>query len=242
MAVRFSSAPALSFALVAAACAPDVPTGDAVANQALLADSRPAAPADVQVPAADAKLVVAFGDSLFAGYRLENGAGFAPVLERQLAAQGLKASVHNAAVSGDTTQAGRQRLAFAIDGLSRKPDLVIVGLGGNDMLRGLRPEDTRANLDAILTELRRREIPAMLTGMIAAPNLGRDYAAAFNAIYPELAEKYDVPLYPFILDGVVGQRRLMLDDGIHPNPAGVTAMVERVAPIVSQALESAPAS
>jgi acyl-CoA thioesterase-1 len=199
-----------------------------------------AAPAAPQAPARDTKLVVAFGDSLFAGYGLERSQGFAPALERRLAAAGLKASVFNAAVSGDTTQAGRQRLAFTLDGLPRKPDLVIVGLGGNDMLRGVAPEQTRANLEAILTELRARGIPAMLTGMIAAPNLGADYAARFNSIYPELAERFGVPLYPFFLEGAIGTRGLMLPDGIHPNARGVEAISARIAPLVARAIRSAP--
>ena len=190
------------------------------------------ATATASTPAADAKLVVVFGDSLFAGYNLAPDQGFAPALERGLAAQGSKARVFNAGVSGDTSAAGLQRLAFTLDGLVRKPDLMIVGLGANDMLRGLSPEATRANLDAILAELKKRGIPAMLTGMVAAPNMGADYAAAFNSIYPDLAKKYGVPLYPFFLDGVVGHRDLLLPDGMHPNAKGVDAIVTRVLPIV----------
>ncbi len=190
------------------------------------------ATATASTPAADAKLVVVFGDSLFAGYNLAPDQGFAPALERGLATQGNKARVFNAGVSGDTSVAGLQRLAFTLDGLDRKPDLMIVGLGANDMLRGLSPEATRANLDAILAELKKRGIPAMLTGMVAAPNMGADYAAAFNSIYPDLAKKYGVPLYPFFLDGVVGHRDLLLPDGMHPNAKGVDAIVTRVLPIV----------
>ena len=232
--------PALLLAAFAAACSPAAPEGETpnAANAALADDAAKAAP---QAPARDAKLVVAFGDSLFAGYGLERGGGFAPALERRLGAAGLKASVFNAAVSGDTTQGARQRLAFMLDGLPRKPDLVIVGVGGNDMLRGLGPEQTRANLEAILAELRTRQIPAMLTGMLAAPNLGAEYAAAFNPIYPQLASKFDVPLYPFFLEGAIGERGLMLADGIHPNKAGVDAIAARVAPLVAGAVASAPA-
>lgn len=207
---------ALPLAAFAAACSPAAPDAETPPNAVTAPRADDAAIAAPQALAPDARLVVAFGDSLFAGYGLDRGEGFAPALERRLAAGGLKASVFNAAVSGDTTQGARQRLAFTLDGLPRKPDLVIVGLGGNDMLRGLGPEQTRANLEAILTELRTRGIPAMLTGMLAAPNLGTEYAAAFNPIYPELAARFDVPLYPFFLDGVLGQRGLMLPDGIHP--------------------------
>lgn len=186
--------------------------------------------------ATDQRLVVAFGDSLFAGYNLAQDEGFAPALQRALAAAGKPARVFNAGVSGDTSAAGRQRLAFVLDGLDRKPDLVIVGLGANDMLRGLSPKDTRANLDAILAELKKRNIPAILTGMVAAPNMGADYAAAFNPIYPDLAKHYGVPLYPFFLDGVITDRALLLGDGIHPNKAGVEAIVAKVAPLVADTL------
>lgn len=185
---------------------------------------------------ADTKLIVAFGDSLYAGYQLPQDQGFAPVLERALAARGTKARVFNAGVSGDTSAAGLQRLAFVLDGLDHKPDLVVVGLGGNDMLRGLSPAETRANIDAILTELERRGIPAMLTGLQAAPNMGPDYARDFNALYPALAKKHGVPLYPFFLDGVITDRALLLDDGIHPNARGVETIVARVAPMVAERL------
>ena len=222
-----------AFAAACSPAAPDEETPPRAVNAPRADDAASAAP---QALAPDAKLVVAFGDSLFAGYGLERGKGFAPALERRLAARGLKASVFNAAVSGDTTQSARQRLAFTLDGLPRRPDLVIVGVGGNDMLRGLEPEQTRANLEAILTELRRRDIPAMLAGMLAAPNLGAEYAAAFNPIFSQLAARFDVPLYPFFLEGVIGRRGLMLDDGIHPNEAGVEAIAARVAPVAARAI------
>lgn len=207
----------------------------AARNQARQEDQA-AEPIEARAPQRDTKLVVAFGDSLYAGYNLGSGEGFAPTLERALGESGMKAQVVDAGVSGDTSGAGLARLAFALDGQPRKPDLVIVGLGGNDMLRGLSPDETRANLDKILAELKARGIPAMLTGMVAAPNLGRDYAASFNAIYPDLARKYDVPLYAFFLEGVIGQRQLMLADGIHPNAEGISKVVGGVAPMVAQAL------
>nr|WP_246263450.1 arylesterase [Parasphingopyxis algicola] len=177
-------------------------------------------------------LIVAFGDSLYAGYGLNQDEGFAPELENALRDSGLSVRVVNAGVSGDTTAAGRQRLAFTLDGLDAKPDLVIVGLGGNDMLRGISPDQTRANLAAILEDLDSRDIGAMLTGMVAAPNLGQDYGSEFNPIYPDLAEQFDVPLYPFFLDGVIQQPGLMLPDGIHPNANGIDAIVARVEPLV----------
>ena len=211
------------------------PAADQAAPTTNTAAARPIG-VDPAVAATDLQLVVAFGDSLFAGYNLPPQDGFAPALQRALTAAGKPSRVFNAGVSGDTSAAGRQRLSFVLDGLDRKPELVIVGLGANDMLRGLKPAETRANLDAMLTELKQRRIPAMLTGMVASPNMGADYAAAFNPIYPDLAKKYGVPLYPFFLDGVITNRTLLLDDGIHPNKAGVETIVAKVTPLVASAL------
>ena len=216
---------------LASGCSDQAPPPPPPTNAAISAEG--AAPA---TPAADRKLVVAFGDSLYAGYNLDQGQGLAPVLEAALAARGVKAQVVNAGVSGDTTAAGRARLAFTLDGLPRTPDLMLVGLGGNDMLRGLSPQDTRANLDAILAEAKARGIKVMLTGMLASPNMGADYAAAFNSIYPDLARKYDAALYPFMLDGVLGDQALLLPDGIHPNAQGVKRIAGRLAPMVAGAL------
>ncbi|WP_374939382.1 arylesterase [Sphingomonas sp. NBWT7] len=226
---------ALALVHLSAACSPTRDDRAGIDNAAAPA----AAPANVvqaAAPQGDRRLIVAFGDSLYAGYNLPAGDGFAPVLERALTAQGVSAQVMNAGVSGDTSAGGRSRLGFVLDGLPRKPDLVVLGLGANDMLRGLDPAATRTNLDAMLATLKTRGIPAMLTGMIAAPNMGADYAGAFNAIYPDLAKKYGVPLYPFFLDGVITDRNLLLGDGIHPNAAGVKRVVAKVAPIVADAL------
>ncbi len=184
------------------------------------------------------KLVVAFGDSLYAGYRLAPNDGFAPQLEAALIADGINARVHNAGVSGDTTAAGKLRLGFVLDNLEAKPDLVVLGLGGNDMLRGIKPEETRANMVAMLDDLQKRDIPVVLTGMLAAPNLGQDYASAFNGLFPQLAKQYDTPLYPFFLDGVVADKALMLPDGIHPNAKGVSRVVEGLSPLVEAALKA----
>ncbi len=183
------------------------------------------------------RLVVAFGDSLYAGYRLAPNEGLAPQLQAALQADGINARVHNAGVSGDTTAAGKTRLAFVLDNLDRKPDLVVLGLGGNDMLRGIKPAETRANMTAMMDELKRREIPVVLTGMLAAPNLGQDYGNAFNAIFPQLAKQYDAPLYPFFLEGVVTDSGLMLPDNIHPNAKGVSRVVEGLSPLVEAALK-----
>lgn len=183
-------------------------------------------------------LVLALGDSLYAGYNLDRGEGFPEELQNALVSQGIDAFVANAGVSGDTSAAGRQRLEYALDGLPRDPDLVVLGLGGNDMLRGIEPQETRANLDAMMATLSKRNIKVVLTGMIAAPNLGPDYSRAFNPIFPDLAQQYNAALYPFFLDGVVTEPSLMLPDGIHPNAEGVDKVVTNVAPIVAQALKN----
>jgi len=212
---------------------------------ALAACSKPApAPEAPKVSAtaaiaADAPVILAFGDSLYAGYRLAPGEGYPPKLEAALNASGVKARVVNAGVSGDTTAAAHDRLTFTLDNQKTKPALVLVGLGGNDMLRGLPPEQTRANLDAILSELDKRHIPALLTGMLAAPNMGNDYVSAFNPIYPALAKQHKVPLVPFFLQAVIGNDALLLDDHIHPNAQGVEKIVAATRDQVAKALEAA---
>ena len=195
----------------------------------MLGSAAPAAAKDVQI--------LAFGDSLTAGYGLAPGQGFAPQLEDVLRRHGVPARVTNAGVSGDTAAAGRARIRWTLDGLRTKPDLAVVALGANDMLRGLRPQQTRADLDAILAELKKRGIPVLLAGMLAAPNLGPQYRREFDSIYPDLARKYGTPLYPFFLAGVAGNSRLNLPDRVHPNFQGVKRMVTGIAPAVLRALE-----
>ncbi len=173
------------------------------------------------------------GDSLTAGYGLTAEEAFPAQLERALQAQGLAVSVSNAGVSGDTTAGGLARLDWA---LADRPDLVIVELGANDALRALPPAATAANLDAILTRLQQRKVAVLLAGMVAPRNLGRDYYGNFDAIYPRLAAKYQVPLYPFFLDGVAGDPALNQADGIHPNPRGVAKIVRRIMPLVQKTL------
>jgi acyl-CoA thioesterase I len=184
-------------------------------------------------PQAQEKLVLAFGDSLYAGYGVDASQSFPAVLERQLEAAGVPAKVVNAGVSGDTSGGGARRLAFTLDGLERTPDLAIVGLGANDMLRGIDPAETRRNLDAIFAELKKRGIPIVITGMLAPRNYGADYVARFEPIYPELAKKYNAVLDPFFLDGVITRSDLLLPDGLHPNPKGIEVMAKRLAPIVT---------
>ncbi|WP_295528122.1 arylesterase [Novosphingobium sp. Chol11] len=200
--------------------------------------SESAAAASIPV-LANAPVILAFGDSLYAGYQLDPGLGYPPRLEAALNQAGVPARLVNAGVSGDTTAAARARLAFTLDNQPVKPALVMVGLGGNDMLRGLAVAETRANLDAILTELDRRQIPAMLTGMLAAPNMGADYAKAFNGIYPDLAKKHHAALVPFFLSAVIGRDALMLEDRIHPNAQGIEKIVAATQAEVAKALKAA---
>ena len=187
-------------------------------------------------PAAGEPYILAFGDSLTAGYGLGRGLGFAPQLQDTLRRHGIRATVHDAGVSGDTTAGGRARIGWTLDGLKRKPDLAIVELGANDMLRGVDPKVTEANLDAILSELRRRDIPVLGAGMLAAPNLGADYRQRFESIFPRLAKKHDADLYPFFLQGVVGNRALLLPDGVHPNFEGIKRIVTGILPTVQRSL------
>jgi acyl-CoA thioesterase-1 len=184
-----------------------------------------------------APLIWAFGDSLTAGYGLPPAQGFPAQLQAELRRQGVAATVRNGGVAGDTAAQGRARLRWGLRGLKARPDLVIVELGANDMLRGLPVAQAQANLDRILTELRARNIPVLLAGMRAAPNMGGDYARAFEGMYPALAKKHGVALYPFFLDGVAGRRGLFQADGLHPDPRGVAIIVRRIVPAVRRALK-----
>ncbi len=144
--------------------------------------------------------------------------------------------IANAGVSGDTTAAGRQRLAFTLDSQPAKPDLVLIELGGNDLLRGLPPEQTRANLDAMLAELKRRGIPAVLMGLQAPPNYGGEWQAQFDAIFPELANQYGAALVPFVTARVFTDAGMLQADRIHPTAKGVGVMVGATAEAVEAAL------
>jgi acyl-CoA thioesterase I len=182
--------------------------------------------------------IVALGDSLTAGYNLPAPEAFPNVLERELRAKGRQVSIQNAGVSGDTASGGRDRLDWSVpDGT----DLVIVSLGANDALRGIEVSITTAALDAILMRLAERKIPALLAGMLAPPNNGAAYGAAFQKMYVDLAKKHELPLYPFFLDGVAGNASLNLPDQLHPNAAGVREMVRRIMPIVEARIDSLPA-
>jgi acyl-CoA thioesterase I len=177
--------------------------------------------------------VVALGDSLTAGYGLPDKEGFVPRLQAALAAEGVAADIQNAGVSGDTASDGLARLDWSVPAGT---EAVIVELGANDMLRGIKPEVTRQALDTILSRLTAQHIAVLLCGMRAAPNLGAEYGAAFERIYPELAAKYGVPLYPFFLDGVAGDLSLTQHDGLHPDAQGVDVIVQRILPKVQELL------
>ena len=194
----------------------------------VMAAAAPAAAKDVHV--------LAFGDSLTAGYGLPPGQGFAPQLEAMLRRNGVRAFVTNAGVSGNTAAQGRARLKWTLDGLKAKPDLAIVALGANDMLRGLPPRQTRADLDAIVSELNRRGIKVLIAGMLAAPNLGPSYRTEYDSIFPALARAHGATLYPFFLAGVAGHPALALPDRMHPNFQGIKKMVGGITPTVLRAL------
>ena len=180
------------------------------------------------------KRLLILGDSLTAGYGLAASEAFPVQLEKNLQQRGYNVTVVNAGVSGDTSAGGLARLEWA---LADAPQIVIVELGGNDALRGLPPEVTFDNLDAILERLKVAGVRVILTGMRAPRNLGEDYTAAFDQIYPQLASKHNVSFYPFFLDGVALDQVLNQADGIHPNAAGVGVIVERILPVVEDAIE-----
>lgn len=226
---RYAAAAAMVQALCLAGC--DAPASRPLPKQTTAAAAVPAA-----TPIGPERVILAFGDSLYAGYGLDRGQSLPDAIQARLRAGGINATVVNAGVSGDTTAAGRQRLAFVLDNMARPPELVMLGLGGNDVLRQLPVTETRANMIAMLDELRRRKLPVLLTGMKAPPNLGPDYVRSFDAIWPDLAKRYDGVLYPFILDGVIDDPALMQHDRVHPNATGVTRIADRVTPLVQRVL------
>lgn len=182
---------------------------------------------------ADQARLLVLGDSLVAGYGLPPGQSLPDQLQRDLATKGVSVTVINAGVSGDTTAGGLTRLDWS---LADNPNAVIIVLGGNDMLRGLPPEGTAANLDAIVSRLRERDIEVLLAGMMAPRNLGPAYIQAFDAIYPALARRHDIEFYPFFLDGVALDPALNLNDGLHPNRQGIMEISRRMLPVVERLL------
>ena len=184
---------------------------------------------------AEVPKIVVLGDSLSAGYQLPPGAGFPDQLQMALSNRGIKVEIIGAGVSGDTTTGGLSRLDWSVpEGTSG----VILELGANDALRGVPVKLANSNLDAMIARLKQRNIAILLTGMRAPPNMGEDYQQAFDAIFPALAKKHDVPLYPFFLDGVAANASLTLSDGMHPNKDGIAVMVKRILPFVERFVQS----
>ncbi len=192
------------------------------------------APVHAQAPVK----IVAFGDSLTAGYGLPDKDGFVPQLQAALTAKGNPVDIQNAGVSGDTASDGLARLDWSVP---QGTDAVIVELGANDMLRGINPDVTRRALETIMSRLTERHIAVLICGMRAAPNLGPQYGQAFERIYPELAAKYGAQLYPFFLDGVAAVPGMTQHDGLHPDAAGVGVIVEHILPKVQELIGGARA-
>jgi len=214
-----------ALALGASACSREA---DAPASAA--ADE--AAPPPPPLAAGDLPVVALLGDSITAGYGLPAREALPAQLEAALAAAGTPARVRAAGVSGDTTAGALARVDFSIQD---DTDLCVVALGGNDLLQGIEPATMRANLEGIITRLKARNIPVLLAGMQAPPSYGA-YATDFAAVFEGLARDHDIPLYPFLLDGVALDPALNQDDGIHPNAAGVKVIAQRLAPVVAGAL------
>lgn len=186
------------------------------------------------LPAMAAPLrIIALGDSLTSGYGLEPGQDFAARLETALKEKGHDVKVENAGVAGDTSAGGLARIDWATGG-EPKPALVILALGGNDLLRGINPDVTKKNLSAALASLKQKEIPVLLTGMQSATNMGAEYKQAFDALYPALAKEYGVEFYPFFLQGVALDEKLNQADGLHPNAQGVDVIVGNIVPMVEK--------
>lgn len=225
-----------ALALSLSACGSDAPEsvpGEASAEERSVTNVSELPEVPVMGPE---KRILAFGNSLFAGYNVAPEDSYPSKLQRALRSQGVNAQVYNAGVSGDTTAAGRQRLAFALDAQETKPDLAIVELGGNDLLRGLSPEQSRDNLAAMIEELQSRDIEVLLMGMRAPPNYGPEFQAAFDNMYGELAQRYGVELYPFFLEAIYQDPTLFQSDRIHPTEDGIERLVEATLASVIEAL------
>jgi acyl-CoA thioesterase-1 len=216
-------------ALFLAACGDN----EAAAPEAGATQSAPPPAAEVAGPE---RHILAFGDSLFAGYRVGTRESYPAQLEAALRGRGHNVRVVNAGVSGDTSAAALQRIEFVLGSLDTPPDLAIVEFGGNDLLRGISPAETRENLGAILAELQKRRIPVLLMGMRAPPNLGETFVRDFDAIYPDLAQRYGAALVPFFLAPVYDKPALIQDDKVHPTAEGIEALVGATVDDVATAL------
>ncbi len=236
--IAFTSAMALALA----ACGGETPAADPQrSGNGDITTSNPSVSAPVPVEGPERRLI-AFGDSLFAGYNVAPEDSYPAKLQDALRESGINAFVVNAGISGDTSAAGRQRLAFTLDAQEEKPDLFILELGGNDLLRGLSPDETRANFVAMLDELKAREIPVLIMGMRAPPNYGPEYQQAFDGLYGDLAREYGAAYIPFWLEEIYQEPELFQSDRIHPTEEGierlVAATVERVSAALPQDDES----
>ena len=223
------SIPAMALLLVSCGAEPsDTPAGEST-------EATAEAPEEIVVEGEERR-IIAFGDSLFAGYNLEEFQGYPERLERALRQQGINATVVDAGVSGDTSAAGRQRLALLLDRQPEKPDLFLLELGGNDMLRSIQPDETRANFEAMLSELKSRDIPVLIMGMRAPPNYGPEYQQQFDALYGDLAREYGASLVPFWLESIYQNPSLFQGDRIHPTAEGIDALVADTIDDVQRAL------
>lgn len=183
--------------------------------------------------------VVGFGDSLMSGFELPVQDSFPAQLEKALKDKGVNVTVANAGVAGETTTDAVSRLDWSVP---EGTDMVILEFGANDALRGISPEISEKNLAEIIEKLKQRKVQVILAGMLAPPNMGGDYEEKFNAIFPRLAEKYNVPLYPFFMEGVAAEKSLQLEDGMHPNTEGVAKMVAGFMPLMERTIAGSDAS
>lgn len=229
--MRFGSLSIPLIALSLAACGAAVEEAEAPAG----AETASAAPDEIVVDGPERR-IIAFGDSLFAGYKLAEHEGYPERLQRALRQEGINATVVDAGVSGDTSSGGLERLAFLLDQQPVKPDLFILELGGNDMLRGIQPDATRANFEGMLVELQRREIPVLIMGMRSPPNYGPEYQQEFDGLYGELAREYGAEIVPFWLESIYQSPELFQSDRIHPTAEGIDVLVADTVDDVQAAL------
>ena len=220
------------FALSLAACGGNAPAEEAAdTGSDINAAEAPLVP--VMGPQRD---ILAFGNSLFAGYNVDKEDSYPAKLQNALRANGVNARVSNAGISGDTSAAGLQRFAFTLNAQDYEPDLVIIELGGNDLLRGLSPDQTRANIAAMIEEAQKRGIRVLLMGMRAPPNYGPEYQAEFDALYSDLAREYGTALVPFWLESIYQDPTLFQSDRIHPTEIGIETLVAATVDEVRSAL------
>ena len=229
----------MKWKLVAVVATPMALLGCKEAPPAPRPDASAAALAMPSAPVSNEVTILALGDSLFAGYGLGPGQSYPAHLEAALKSRGIPARIVNAGVSGDTTADGLARVDFVLGGLGKKPALAIISLGGNDMLRAVPPAETRKHLAAILAKFRAAKVPVVLLQLLAAPNLGPDYAAGFNPIYPALAKQYGAVLVPFWIAPLQGHPELLQGDHIHPTLPGIEKLV---AATIDQVAKAVPKS